>query len=145
MHTATDLTPVRRHRHLGFAAGNLPVSEGLAFTRQVLADWHLAPSRFADDVQLVAAELLTNAVRHAGGALALDIAQYGHCLRIAVTDPASSTDLPRPGWPRSGRIGGYGLVIVERLALRWGASSAGRGKTVWADLGPLPPPAVPST
>ncbi|MFF3072234.1 ATP-binding protein [Kitasatospora sp. NPDC057904] len=141
MHTTAESAPVHRHRILSFNAGSLPVGDGLAFTRQALADWHLAPSGLADDVQLVAAELLTNAVRHAGGALALDLAQHGSRLRIAVTDPGPGTTLPRPGLLRPGRIGGYGLVIVERLARRWGAFPSDHGKTVWADLVTPPAPA----
>ncbi|MGW4892961.1 ATP-binding protein [Kitasatospora sp. NPDC004240] len=142
MHTDIHRAPVRRHRHLAFTAGTLPVGEGLAFVRRTLADWYLAPSPSGDDVQLVAAELLTNAVRHAGGATALDLAQYGARLRITVTDPAPDAGLPRPGPHRPGRIGGHGLLIVDRLAPRWGTSPTTGGKTVWADL-PLPPAAGP--
>lgn len=135
----TSATPARR-RVLAFTAGDLPVSDGLAFTRRVLADWHLGPSRFADDVQLAVAELLTNAVRHAGGALTLDLAQHGSRLRIAVTDPSPGA-VPRPGRLPPERIGGYGLVIVEGVAQRWGAVPADSGKTVWADLTLPPAPA----
>ncbi|WP_051709634.1 ATP-binding protein [Streptomyces sp. NRRL S-350] len=134
MDTDTHPAPARRHRQLPFAEDAMPVSEGLAFIRRALADWHLVAEQAGQDAQLVAAELLTNAVRHGGGALALDVVQRRTRLRISVTDPGPATDLPLPEGHRPGQIGGYGLVIIDRLALRWGVFPEGPGKTVWADL-----------
>ncbi|MBP0449135.1 ATP-binding protein [Kitasatospora sp. RG8] len=134
-----------RHRRLALdSEGPCPVGGGLAFVREALRSWQLADSPpAADDIVLVTAELIGNAVRHGGGPRGLDLTRYGDRLRVRVTD--RSPEPPRLGTGRPGRIGGHGLVIVDRLAMRWGSYPDGRGKAVWADL-PLPPelPSPPS-
>ncbi|ARF79612.1 hypothetical protein GCM10010502_14500 [Kitasatospora aureofaciens] len=110
------------------------MNEGRAFTRRALADWRLTCSTTGDDAQLVASELLTNAVRHTAGPLAMDLDDDGSRLRITVTDPRADITPPDPGSHQPARIGGHGLFIVDRLALHWGAFPEGCGKTVWADL-----------
>ncbi|QEV00802.1 ATP-binding protein [Streptomyces viridifaciens] len=132
----TMSTAVHHHRHLAFAAGSgaSSVNEGRAFTRRALADWRLTCSTTGDDAQLVASELLTNAVRHTAGPLAMDLDDDGSRLRITVTDPRADITPPDPGSHQPARIGGHGLFIVDRLALHWGAFPEGCGKTVWADL-----------
>ncbi|MFI6154064.1 ATP-binding protein [Kitasatospora sp. NPDC051170] len=126
------------NRHLIFTGDREAalVSEGLAFTRQFLADWHFLPASTVDDAQLVVAELLTNAIRRTtAGPVALDLARDGSRLRIAVTDPCPGITLPdRLTSHRPGQIGGHGLFIVERIAVAWGTFRAGSRKTVWADL-----------
>ncbi|MFE9428308.1 ATP-binding protein [Kitasatospora sp. NPDC006697] len=130
---------VHHHRHLTFTAegGDSPVHVGRVFTRHALADWRLASSTTGDDAQLVASELLTNAVRHTAGPLAMDLDDDGSRLRITVTDPRPDITPPDPGSHQPAGIGGHGLFIVDRLALHWGAFPEGRGKAVWADL-PVP-------
>ncbi|AUY47790.1 ATP-binding protein [Streptomyces sp. CB01881] len=127
-----------RHRRLALDSGGpCPVRGGLAFVREALRSWHLADSPpTTDDIVLVAAELLSNAVRHGGGPRDLDLTRHGDRLRVRVTD--RSPEPPRLGTRRPGQIGGHGLVIVDRLAVRWGCYPDGGGKAVWADL-PLPP------
>ncbi|MFB8396158.1 ATP-binding protein [Streptomyces yangpuensis] len=99
--------------------------------RQALADWKLTAADRGDAV-LVAAELLTNAHRHAGGPRRLSVDHSGSVLRIAVTD--GSPTPPRLGEHRAERIGGHGVFIVDCLAQCWGTRPEGEGKTVWADL-----------
>ncbi|MCU7826001.1 ATP-binding protein [Kitasatospora sp. DSM 101779] len=114
------------------------MSEGLAFTRAAVADWHLttAAGAAAADAVLVAAELLANACQHAGRPLALHLQLTPGRLRVAVTDPDPTpprrVEPHRPATPH-----GHGLVVVDRIAADWGCTPVGDGKTVWADL-PLP-------
>ena len=79
----------------------------------------ISPDRMRD-VRLLVSELVTNAVRHAGGeAVRLVVALSGSLLRIEVHDPGHGFELrPPPDDPL--RASGWGLVLVEELADRWG-------------------------
>jgi anti-sigma regulatory factor (Ser/Thr protein kinase) len=124
--------------------GRTCVSDGVAFARATVADWHLASNggTASTDAVLVAAELLANAVDHAGGPLALELGRRHGWLRVAVSDPDSAL-LRRADPYVPDRPHGHGLMIVDRIAADWGTSPDRGGKTVWADL-PLPPaPAGP--
>ncbi|MEU9073950.1 ATP-binding protein [Kitasatospora sp. NPDC048538] len=136
--------PVAQLRRLRLAGVPKPVARAREFTSRALADW-AGPGSSAEaerDVVLLVAELVSNAVMHAGGALELALSARTGRLRIEVGDgspalPALCT--PRP--PAS--PGGHGLLIVERLACRWGVEPRGPGKTVWAETGiPGRPPAA---
>ncbi|MFJ6783090.1 ATP-binding protein [Streptomyces yangpuensis] len=123
------------HRELDLyaTAGAAACSAGIAWVRRALADWNLTgPTGQGDDAVLVAAELLSNAVEHAGGVRSLTLAHHHGVLQIAVTDP--SPDHPRLRAHRPDSVGGHGLFLVDRLTRDWGSRPNGRGKTVWADL-----------
>jgi anti-anti-sigma factor len=79
----------------------------------------LSPERMRD-VRLLVSELVTNAVRHAGGeAVRLVVGLTGTLLRIEVHDPGRGFEVkPPPDDPL--RASGWGLVLVEELADRWG-------------------------
>jgi anti-sigma regulatory factor (Ser/Thr protein kinase) len=72
------------------------------------------------DVRLLVSELVTNAVRHAGGdVVRLIVALTDGMLRIEVHDPGRGFEhRPPPDDPM--RASGWGLVLVEELADRWG-------------------------
>jgi hypothetical protein len=53
-------------------------------------------------------------------------------LRIEVFDTDPET--PRPRTPAEGDESGFGFVLIEALATRWGVHQAPGGKTVWAEL-----------
>jgi hypothetical protein len=59
----------------------------------------------------------------------------GDCLEIAVGDGGGPT-APEVNKPGAGALGGRGLGIVDRLALRWGVYTRPDGgeTTVWAEL-----------
>jgi serine/threonine-protein kinase RsbW len=54
-------------------------------------------------------------------------------VRVEVTDPGSGFSKPRVGPPAPDALGGRGLLIVDRLATRWGVSS-GSPTRVWFEL-----------
>ncbi|MFJ8043346.1 ATP-binding protein [Kitasatospora sp. NPDC096147] len=130
--------PGGQRRRLALAGQRKPVARAREFTEGALADWQWPG---AEDVVLLAAELVANAMLHAGGPidLLLDITEAR--LRIEVGD--SSPELPvlrephRPGVP-----GGHGLYIVQQASDRWGATPRADGKAVWAEIdavsGPQP-------
>lgn len=101
-------------------------------TRDVLARWRLA--HVEETAVLLVSELVTNAVRHAHDthAIALDL-EFGETwLRIEVQDAD-------PHWPhrrilRSLDESGFGLVLVDALADKWGVRDTATGKAVWAEL-----------
>lgn len=95
------------------------------------ADWVLG------DVMLVADELVTNAVLHSGCPPGDPLHVSAHLgpgyVRVAVRDPGLSTTEAAPRISDDAQTGGWGLMIVEQLAARWGAERAD-GYEVWADV-----------
>ncbi|MGE3620831.1 MAG: SpoIIE family protein phosphatase, partial [Acidimicrobiia bacterium] len=95
-------------------------------------------SELADDAVLATSELATNALRHAGGLVALRVDVTGLRVHVEVED-GSAQELRRrdPGpFDTSGR----GLVILDELASRWGTSPTDDGgKVVWFELDRLGP------
>lgn len=93
------------------------------------------------DVLLCATELVTNAAEHGASPVRARIELVGRTVRIEVSD--SERQLPRLRTP--GADGGFGLRIVDALAVRWGTAPAAWGKTTWAELAlpdrTAPPPA----
>lgn len=85
----------------------------------------------AASAELVVSELVANAVLHGWGHVVLRLFDTGHGLRIEVEDANPAPPVSVDGHP--GRVGGYGMRIVERLA-DWGWRPSGSGKLVWATL-----------
>ncbi len=108
--------------------------------RGELADAGVAPP-VLDDVEVVASELLGNAVRHAraiaGGVLLLGWRIEDGEVTVRVTDGGSGRTVERR---EAGLLSdsGRGLHIIEKLASSWGVvDHAGGLRTVWAAV-PLP-------
>lgn len=85
-----------------------------------------------DDVTLVVSEMVTNAVRHAGPRVALEIRAEHDAVVIAVDDGSPDRPLPRAAGPHA--EGGRGLLLVDLLCAEHGVRPAPPGKTVWAAL-----------
>jgi hypothetical protein len=83
--------------------------------------------------ELVASELVTNAVRHAGTAITMTLRLVGPLLRVAVRDGAGGQVLPVQRVDEAAESG-RGLLLVEALAVRWGSVFLDSGKTVWASV-----------
>ncbi|MFN2505101.1 MAG: SpoIIE family protein phosphatase [Acidimicrobiales bacterium] len=118
-----------------------PSSAGAArrFLVGVLASWRM-PELASGDAALLLSEAATNAILHARSPFSVVIRYDGDRLRIEVGD--GSPDQPRPQLvqERTHGPGGRGLVLLERLATRWGISPTPRGKCVWFEV-PAPSPA----
>lgn len=118
------------------------VTRSRDFVRGALAAWDWPPAgseagrEAAEDVLLLVSEVVANACLHGGGPGALRLDVTDERLRIEVTD--GNPEPPVPVRARSaaeaGRPGGHGLVIVERLASRWGSRSWPDGKCVWLEV-----------
>ena len=104
------------------------------FVNDVLEYWRLAlPSpEVTGQAELLAGELVANAVTHAGTEVRLRLELRGDRLRIAVFDASPRLRLV-PDNPE--REGDRGLRLVERLATAWGIHQRpGGGKVVWCTL-----------
>jgi anti-sigma regulatory factor (Ser/Thr protein kinase) len=123
-------------------AGAGSVRAARAFTLAALRRWDWAERR--EDITIVVAELLTNALRHAGSGpdsvqsrrpIRLGLLQPGPCLLCAVADPGAAAPVPQA--PGSLAETGRGLQIIRALSDGWGYTVLNdAGKVVWATFAP---------
>jgi serine phosphatase RsbU (regulator of sigma subunit) len=116
---AAELTSARRARML---------------VRRRLRRWGLAD--LIPTAELLASELVTNAVRYAQGGIALRLVREGGLVCEVLDDSAA---LPRLRHASDEDERGRGLQVVSQLAQHWGARRTLSGKVVWCEL-PLPTP-----
>ena len=95
------------------------------------------PGSVVSDAELLTSEVVSNAVKHAD----LDPSQeivlrvvMDKRLRIEVADPGPpfEADLRR----QSSDTSGWGLFLIEAIAMSWGVEPEGIGKQVWFELDP---------
>jgi serine/threonine-protein kinase RsbW len=89
-----------------------------------------------DSARLLASELVTNALLHSGaapnGSIRVTARITGNTLRLSVTDDGSRQAAVAPR-KDPGVDGGFGLLLVDQLAARWGVER-GFTTTVWCEL-----------
>ncbi|MBQ0995363.1 SpoIIE family protein phosphatase [Streptomyces sp. RK62] len=89
----------------------------------------------ADEIELVADELITNALMHTEGAAVVTLrvlAGTERRLRVEVED--SSSALPRRREAGESGVSGRGLLLVDLLTDVWGVEARGGGKAVWCEF-----------
>ena len=95
------------------------------------------PASAAERARLLASELVTNSVRHAGAGPEAPISISVHVdparLRVAVEDVGQGEVRMCPDAVRAAGSG-YGLFLVDAVSDRWGASNSPQGTTVWFEL-----------
>src|SRR5436309_2473968 len=101
------------------------------FVRTILRSWAAEPAVPA--AELIATELVTNAVRHAEGEIEVELSKIGDTLHIAVADQTPQRQPLRRAIP-AGSTSGYGLHLIEQFGKCWGCVQAQDHKTVWADI-----------
>lgn len=121
---AADTTPSRARQLLG----------------ERLRMWGCPAPSVADAVQLVN-ELVTNVVEHADTEARITVHLDDGVLLCSVRDHSASPPVPRP--PGEAR-GGFGLLLVDALARKWGWVAHPDGKTVWAATAPGAAPPGPA-
>jgi hypothetical protein len=128
------------------------------FVHEVFSGWHL--DQLADDLALLASELVTNVVLHARTASTLTVSVAEGNVEVSVADRSEALpelrparddvladldaieELPENYHPErvdlstvvgdAGSVfSGRGLILVDLLAERWGARSRSGGKAVW--------------
>jgi anti-sigma regulatory factor (Ser/Thr protein kinase) len=125
--------------HFELAAAPDAVPQARRLVRQVLSDW--GRTDVTDTVELVVSEIVTNAVRAAGGlsadrpaAVAIQlwlIADEADVI-VYVFDPSQAQ--PQLRQVDAEAESGRGLLLVEMLTTEWGSfrPDAQPGKVVWA-------------
>ncbi|MEU1038008.1 SpoIIE family protein phosphatase [Streptomyces sp. NPDC005551] len=89
----------------------------------------------ADEIELVADELITNALMHTEGAAVVTLRALtgpGRRLRVEVED--SSSALPRRREAGESGVSGRGLLLVDLLTDGWGVEARGGGKCLWCEF-----------
>jgi len=129
----------------GFDPEPSAVATARGFVRDTLISWGL-PGRddVVTDAVLLASELVTNAIVHAGTAVELTCRFNGATVEISVLDrhparvipdpPAAAADVARPS--------GRGLLLPAALSSSWGVTYASAAKVIWFRLGPDAPAAA---
>ncbi|MEU4831824.1 ATP-binding protein [Streptosporangium sp. NPDC023615] len=124
-----DRSPVRERWHL-FAPDSSSVPRARHMTRDCLEGWGL--HEHVQVAELLVSELVTNALRHSGGAIRLALFFTNGMLRGEVEDADPS--LPRVCQARDEDERGRGMYLLELLSCCWGSARTGTGKTVWFEL-----------
>ncbi|MGW3492492.1 SpoIIE family protein phosphatase [Streptomyces sp. NPDC001020] len=104
------------------------VGEARARVTRQLEAWGL--EELAMTTELIASELVTNAIRYASGPIRLRLLRNSS-LTCEVADASSTA--PRLRHARSTDEGGRGLFLVAQLAHRWGTRHSAAGKTIWTE------------
>lgn len=128
--------------HLRYAVRRADL-RAVADTRRRLRDqlrlWGVPA--LADTAELLATEIVTNALQHTGGGAVLTATLSpgpAKRLRVEVHDSLGRRPPRRPPGgvrPADDATSGRGLLLVEALADTWGIQASGAGKTVWFELG----------
>lgn len=98
------------------------------FVESALLDWGLDDA--VEDAVLITSELVANVLRHTADEPLLSLSRTGSRVLVEVQDSSPVMPLRKTG----GALGGWGLLLVERLADDWGVRPLSRGKVVWCEL-----------
>jgi serine phosphatase RsbU (regulator of sigma subunit) len=130
LYAAVPAEGVPRTIAMQFAPEPVSVPSARRFVCSVLDGWGLAAHR--DTAIAIASELVANAVTHASTPLEVRLHRLPRTLVVEVAD--DDARLPRllPAGPTAEHH--RGLLVVQALAVRWGARHAATGKLVWAEL-----------
>ncbi|MGW7203394.1 SpoIIE family protein phosphatase [Streptomyces sp. NPDC054837] len=89
----------------------------------------------ADEIELVADELVTNALMHTEGSAIVTLRVLsGSDRRFRVEVEDSSSALPRRREAGESGVSGRGLLLVDLLTDVWGVEARGGGKCVWCEF-----------
>ena len=118
-----------------FCGGRSAPSDARRAVRETLRG--AVSERTLGDAELLVSELTTNSVRHAGcdeaSELAMEAAVRDGRVHVRVYDAGAGFEAETPENPELERAGGYGLVLLDRLAAAWGVLR-GERFCVWFEL-----------
>jgi anti-sigma regulatory factor (Ser/Thr protein kinase) len=121
--------------------------EAVADARRAVAGLPLARGT-RDTLALLASEIVTNAIRHAGlrpgDPIDVQATRHAGRVRLSVHDGGRGFDVPRVGDRDPGVAGGRGLLIVDALSDAWGVDCSEDGCVVWCEITPEENPAAAS-
>jgi PAS domain S-box-containing protein len=112
------------------------VAQARKLVTDQLSAWDIEEASFI--TELLASELVTNAIRHADPPIQLRLIHDRH-LTCEVSDGSSAA--PHLRRARTLDEGGRGLLLVAQLTSGWGTRQTSTGKTIWAEqsLDDVPP------
>ena len=122
----------------GFDPEPSAVATARCFVRDTLVSWGL-PGRddLVTDAVLLASELVTNAIVHAGTAVELTCRLNGATVEISVLDRHPARVIPDPPPAADvARPSGRGLLLPAALSSSWGVTYDSAAKVIWFRLGP---------
>ena len=114
-----------------------PTAPGMA--RELAADFvsDLLPAARSGEIVLMVSELVDNAVRHgkpeADGQIGFWLQNDDEVIRVAVVDGGRGLTLDRLNLEGQKDPPHFGLMVVDKLADRWGLSLGGE-KAVWFEI-----------
>ena len=118
------------HAHTLDVPPGLPLPSVRSFLREL--DGHL-PTPTREGLALVTTEVVSNAMRHGHQPITLEVAWLAGTTRILVRSRGREFDWHgRPAI--AAETGGWGLLIVNQLADRWGIRREGEDNEVWLEL-----------
>ncbi len=130
------------HQELVAAADFAPEPSAVAaarhFVGETLVSWGLSgdDDRVIDAV-LLASELVTNAIVHAGTPVQLTCRLNGTTVEVSVLDRHPARVIPDPPTAAAvDRPSGRGLLLPAALSSSWGVTYAPAAKAIWFRLGP---------
>ncbi|MZG18660.1 SpoIIE family protein phosphatase [Streptomyces sp. SID5914] len=124
----TRAVPTQSTASWEFPAEPTVVADAREATTRQLAAWGIDELAFT--TELVVSELVTNAIRYAGGPVRLRLIR-ANVLVCEVID--TSNTQPRMRRALTTDEGGRGLFLVAQLTTRWGCRYGQHGKTIWAE------------
>jgi anti-sigma regulatory factor (Ser/Thr protein kinase) len=104
----------------------VPVTRSLL--RRLMASWRM-PELLEGELELLATEVVTNAVLHARTAVDVTVTYTGDFVRFDVFDRNDTLPVPRDASPHA--EGGRGLWMLQKLSFSYGIEPAPGGKRVW--------------
>ena len=96
--------------------------------RRLMSSWRM-PELLEGYLELLATEIVTNAVIHAGTAVDVTVTYTGDEVRFDVFDRKGTLPVPRDAAPDA--EGGRGLWMLQELSLAHGIEATPGGKRVW--------------
>lgn len=114
------------------------VAAARRFVGDTLASWDLpGGADLVADAVLLASELVTNAIVHAGTRVRLSCRHDGPAVEVSVLDRYPARMIPEPPSDDADpfRAAGRGLVLPPALSSSWGVSYGPDAKAVWFRLG----------
>jgi two-component sensor histidine kinase len=130
----TKMAPVRpalqRSLSISLTAGPAAAAEARRHVQDAIETWGVSADPFV--AALLTSELVTNAIRHAGGPVKVFVTcSCGH-LRVYVHD--GSREWPAPLDSPVDAEDGRGLMLVTSLSTHWGCYRTSAGKAVYFTL-----------
>ena len=124
--TASVRPPVQRSLSVYLMAGPAAAAEARRYVRETIEAWGVSVDPYV--AALLTSELVTNAIRYAGGAVKLFVTCSCGLLRVYVhdTSPELPALLDSPLEAEDGR----GLKLVAGLSTDWGCYRTSAGKAV---------------